>query len=209
MKALLIIIIIFIFTPAVLAIESTPSADIKSKLEEFKKEIASKAAKLKGEVSRKLNNKAYVGEVKTKSSASLTLASSSGPKLVNINQDTLLPKKKFVEEDFVAALGDVDETQVLTAKKIILLPTPKPLTKIYLWGKIVSKEVRLATLLDRSQKNIALSLPKGANVGSGDFIIATGTKGKNEIFEAEFIYIIPQGGILKPKKVATPSSSKR
>lgn len=210
------------------AADSTPSADIKAKLEELKKEIASKAAKLKTDVNRKLNNKAYVGGVKTKSSTSLTLASSSGPKLVSINQDTIFEskithpssggktKKNFssktlLVEDYIAALGDIDETQVLTAKKIILLAQPKagqPLAeKTYLWGKIVSKDLRLATLLDHELKNVAVSIPKDVSIKVSDFVIVTGTKNKNEIFEAEFVYVIPQGGVLKPKKVATPSAT--
>lgn len=213
---IVIIIINFILSAEVFAADSTPSADIKSKLEELKKEIASKAAKLKQEVNRKLTNKAYVGNVKTNSPTSLTLASQIGPKLVSINQDTIfeskIKKKKtfssktLAEEDYIAALGDVDETGVLTAKKIILLPIPELTNKTYLWGKIVSADGKLTTLLDRNQKNIAASLPTSTNVKSGDFIIATGAKNKNDIFEAEFVHIIPQGAILKPKKVATPSA---
>lgn len=212
-----ITIITFIVSPS-FAAESTPSADIKSKLEELKKAIASKAAKLKGEVNRKLNNKAYVGEVKTKSPTSLTLASSSGPKLININQDTVFESKvkgkKFsqkalAEEDYIAALGDVDETGVLTAKKIILLSQPKPSTKTYIWGQIVSVSDKLSTLKDRTLKNIAVYIPSGTNVKLNEFIIATGEKNENDIFEAEFVYVIPKGGILKPKKVATPSANPR
>ena len=75
------------------AAESSPSADIKSKLEELKKEIASKAAILKQEVNKKLKDKAYVGKVKHKSDSSLTLAASSGPKIVSINQDPLFESK--------------------------------------------------------------------------------------------------------------------
>ncbi|MDP3733036.1 MAG: hypothetical protein Q8Q91_00700, partial [Candidatus Daviesbacteria bacterium] len=81
------------------AADSTPSADIKSKLEELKKEIASKAAKLKNEISRKLINKAYIGTVENKQSFSanktateITLVTKTGAKIVTINQDTVSPK---------------------------------------------------------------------------------------------------------------------
>ena len=77
------------YIPAAFAAESTPSSDplrqsdseasIKSKLEELKKEIASKAAKLKQEVNQRLQNKAYVGAVKAVSETSITIASQSGP----------------------------------------------------------------------------------------------------------------------------------
>lgn len=210
------------------AAESSPSSEIRTKLEELKREIASKAAKLKQEVNRKLQNKAYVGYVKSKSSASLTLAQTTGAKLVSINQDTVFEgqiktKKKFSqktffsqktlsEEDFVAALGDVDETGVLTAKKVVLLQPVTSNLKAFLWGQVVSISDELITLKDRTLKNIAVSKTSGTNVKLNDFIIATGTKNeqsssssKNDIFEAQFLYVIPQGGILKPKRVVYPT----
>lgn len=209
-------IIIIIIIPPSFAADSTPSADVKSKLEQLKKDIASRAAKLKQEIDKKLTNKAYVGKVKTKSKTSITLATRTGPKIVSINQDTVFDSqikgKKYSlklvsEEDYLAALGDIDETGVLIAKKIILLD-PKPLTlnpKSHLWGQIVAVSEKLATLKDKEQKNIAVSLPKQTSVKEGNFVILTGSMGKNDIFEAEFVYIIPQGGILKPKKVVYPA----
>lgn len=188
------------------AAPSTPSADIKSKLEVLKKEIASKAAMLKQEVNRKLKDKAYVGKLKVKSPTSLTLATRSGPKIVSLNQDTVLPKKKITEEDYLAALGDVDETGVLTAKKVIALPQPSAEQKTYLWGQAISISDKLVTLKDRDLKNMAVSLPPSSNVKLNDFVILTGNKTKNDIFAVEFVYVIPQGRIIKFKKVATPSA---
>lgn len=207
------------------AAASTPSADVKSKLEELKKEIASKAARLKHEVDRKLKNKAYVGKVKSKSDQSITLAMSTGPKIISTNQDSVyeskqsLPSKdgkiksrtKFslktlAEEDYIASLGDIDETGVLTAKKIILLPTPDYKPKAYLWGQVISISDELITLKDREFRNVAASLPKGSKVKLNDFVILTGNKDKNDILDAGFVYVIPQGAILKPKKISTPSA---
>ncbi|MBI2086088.1 hypothetical protein HYT74_01980 [Candidatus Daviesbacteria bacterium] len=201
----------------VYAAESTPSADIKDKLEEFKKDIASKAAQLKQVISQKLRDKAYVGIVKSKSDNTLTLSTSSGPKVISINQDTIYESKIKVrkkinslqnisEEDYVAALGDIDETGVLTAKKIIILSTPNHKLKTYLWGQIVSISDELVTLKDKDFKNNAASIPNSSQVKLNDFVILTGTKNKNDIFDAGFVYVIPQGGIIKPKKVATPSA---
>lgn len=203
---IVVITIINIIVSPVYAVDSTPSAEVKSKLEALKKEIASKAAKLKGEVTRKLKDKAYVGKLKVKSPTSLTLATRSGPKIVSLNQDTILPKKKFAEEDYLVGLGDVDETGVLTAKKLILLPQPSAEQKTYLWGQAISISDKLVTLKDRDLKNMAVSLPPSSNVKLNDFVILTGNKTKNDIFEVEFVYVIPQGGIIKLKKVATPSA---
>ncbi|MBI2019841.1 hypothetical protein HYS94_00260, partial [Candidatus Daviesbacteria bacterium] len=183
---------------------------------ELKKEIASKAALLKQQVNQRLQNKAYVGSIKTKTSTSLTLASVSGPKMVTINQDTVYEsrvksRKKFSqkdlkEEDEVAALGEVDEIGVLTAKKIVLLPTTNSQPKTYLWGQIVSISDKLATLKNRENKNVAVSLPSSASVKANEFVILTGSFGKKEIFNAEFIFTT-QGGVLKNNKTSTPSAT--
>lgn len=233
------IIIIMLMVPFAYAADSSPSAtlspDLKIKLDDLKKEIASKAARLKQEMNRKLLNKAYVGIIKAKTETTLTLASKTGAKIVTINEDTVfeskikskpsqtgskqkLSLKTLNEEDYIAALGDVDETQVLIAKKITLLPAPKE-TKTYFWGQIISASNKLITVLERNQKNIAVSF-SDASVKKGDdavtsddlslrdFVITTGVLNESGILHAEFIYIIPQGGIIKPK-TATPSGKKR
>lgn len=208
MKKILILVLLFtLYTSTALAVDSTPSADIKAKLEDLKKEIASKAAVFKQQINQKLKDKAYIGKIKTKSPTALTLATKNGPKIVNVNQDSILPKKKLAEEDYLAALGDVDEVGVLTAKKIILLPMSNDQNpKTYLWGQVVAISDKLVTIKDRNLKSIAVSIPNSAKVNTGDFIILTGTVGKNDIFKADFVHVILQGGILKPKKIATPSA---
>jgi len=202
------------------AAESSPSADIKAKLEDLKKEIASKAAKLKQVVDRKLKDKAYIGKIKQKSDNSITLATQSNPKIVSINQDTVFEgkinsKQKFSqktisEEDYVAALGDADETGVLLAKKIILLPQPKtdppPAEKTYLWGQVISISDQLVTLKNRDSKFVAVSMPSMSGIKLNAFVILTGNQSKNDIFKAGFVYMIPQGGVIKPKRKATPSA---
>ena len=100
----LILVSLLIGPTTVFAADSTPSADVQSKLKALQNEIASKAAKLKNEISKKLQNKAYIGVVKSKSSNTLTLATRSGTKVVNTNQDTIYePVKKggIKEEDNV------------------------------------------------------------------------------------------------------------
>jgi hypothetical protein len=192
------------FTQSAIAVESTPSADVKSKLEILKQEIASKAAKLKSEINKSLQNKAYIGVIKSKSENTLTLASRSGTKIVNINQDTVYEPKitkasPLKEEANIAALGDVDETGVLTARKIVVIPTPKtPTPKTYVLGQVLSISDDLITIKDNSNKNIAISDKTDVPVKENQFIIATGIVNKNNILEAKFIY-----------NTATPSGIKR
>ncbi len=214
----LIVSLLFTLTPILspsYAVDSTPSADIRTKLEDLKKEIASKASALKQQIDKKLKDKAYVGKIKTKSQTALTIATKNGPKIVNVTQDSEFDSqlkdkkiptlKSLTEEDYLAALGDVDETGVLTAKKIILLPTPNSELKTYLWGQVISISDKLLTIKDRNLKTIAVSYSDYSKVNIGDFIILTGSFGKNSIFDADFVYVISQGGVLKPKKIATPS----
>ncbi|MBI2018579.1 hypothetical protein HYS96_02620 [Candidatus Daviesbacteria bacterium] len=197
------------------AADSTPSAEIQVKLEELKKDIASKAAKIKKDVDRKLKDKAYAGKIKTISNASIAIAAHSGPKIASINQDTVFEsnvkgrkysQKLMRPEDFIVAMGDVDETAVLTAKKVILLPEKEEVNKVSLWGQVIAISDKLLTVKNKDGKNIAVALPSGSTVKLNEFLILTGQHNKNEIFTAEFVYIIPQGGILKPKKVGSPSA---
>lgn len=214
-SSIIFIIFIMIILPTANAANSTPSASVKEKLEELKQEIASKAAKLKQEINRKLQNKAYIGIVKSKSDTSITLASKNGTKLVSVNQDTeyedLTPQKKGVkrktpslqaitEESKLAALGDVDDTGVLHAKKIILLP---PLTsqieKSILWGQVISKSDDLISVKTKSGQTKPVSIAEiKTKFKTNDFVIITGILGKNDILEASYLYIIPKGEILKP-----------
>lgn len=196
-----------------LAAESTPSADIKLKLEEFKKQAASKAAQLKDLIVKKMQNKAYVGTVESKSDSTLTLAVASAAKIVSINGDTVfvsnvkakkINQKNISSGDLLAALGDVDETGVLIAKKIVLLPKPDPNPKTFLAGQIISVSDDLTILRDKDQKNIVAKLPK-SKAKINDFVILTGSKDKNNIFQAKFIYITEEKP-LKQKKIATPSA---
>lgn len=203
-----------LFINHVFAAESTPSANIKEKLEELKKEIASKAAKLKEEVGRKLEDKAYAGHVKKISENSITLDNSSGVKIISLKEDTIfeskiktrkkLSKKTIGEEDFLIALGDIDDTQVLNAKKIILQTSPKKFTKTSFWGQIAKITDKLITLKDKEGKTISATLLSETEVKEGQFVILTGIVNENKIFEAEFVYIIPMP--LSSARIATDSA---
>ena len=214
-----------LLTYPVYALDSTPSASVKEKLDALKLEIASKAAKLKTEVNKKLQNKAYTGIVKAKSTTSITLASKTGSRLVSVNQDTAYqdtnPKKKGVkspppsiqtikEESNIAALGDVDDTGVLHARKVIILPPPAdPKTKIYVWGQITSIS-DLVTVKTKEDGNVPVSMENvNTKFKISDFVIVTGLKNKNDILEASSLYLIQKTSTPSATpKIATPSGKK-
>lgn len=173
-------------------------------------EIASKAAKLKEQINKKLQNKVYVGVIKSKSTTTLTLATRTGTKIVNINQDTIydpiLSKKVTLkEEDSVATLGDVDETGVLTARKVVKLPTTNSKPKTYLWGSIISVSEDIVTTRNKEGKHIAISISEiNTPIKVDQIIIATGYLNKNNILDAEFIFAT--GQIKTKPSVATSST---
>lgn len=183
--------IINFIIPTVYAVESTPSAEIKSKLEELKKEIASKAAKFKQAVSQKLTNKAYVGKVENTTETSATLITKSGAKIISFNKDTVRPRK-LSQGDHVAALGDIDDTEVLNARKILLLPKASTM-KTYLWGGVVSRSGNLLMLKDKNFNTHSISMAKVSlpkEVKINKFVVVSGFA-KDDILEASFIFVIP------------------
>lgn len=221
----------------VYATDATPSSSILSKLDELKKEIASKAAQLKLEVNKKLQNKAYVGIIKNKSSNSLTVAENSGSKIINVNQDTVysgttttktkgstkkvnITLDNLKEEDPIAALGDIDDTGVLTAKKVILLIGLNTKVKYHLWGNVISVSGQTITIQDKSNKNQSILVSSDTDFKSGnddstfadiqknDKILVSGYPNENDIVEATFVYTIPTGPQTpKPSQTASASAT--
>lgn len=239
LRSKIFLLIIFLFinhqsltTNHVYAVDATSSADsdltgadLKDKLETLKLQIASKAAKLKSEINQKLQNKVYLGVIKTKSSSSLTLAVEAGTKIVSFNQFTQFESqikrnkvaiKTLLEEDYIAALGDIDDTGVLTAKKIILYPSPKGANKVFIWGQIISVDKNL-TLLNKEGKNMIVEVNSQTDLEKNGEKVSLSVLTKNNLviivgyleeekLIADFIYIYSQPAFLKPKKVATPSA---
>ena len=237
MVLILTVLFSFNFQP-VLAKDATPAASltpIQQKLENLKQEIASKAAQIKSEISQKISNKAYAGVISqiqdqphaTASAKLITLTTSKGNKVVSVNdftiyQDSSNPKKamtvkNFSQGDYVAALGDVDDNQLLTAKKLIKAKPPKVDTNQALWGQIQSVGTGTILLVNRDNKKINLAVDNAdfrvasdeatlRDVIPGNFLISLGTAVQNNRSVSDFIYLINPNGDLKIH-VATPSAS--
>jgi hypothetical protein len=144
--------------------ESTPSSTIQSKLKSLQEEIASKAAKIKQEITKRLQNKAYIGYVKSKSDHSITLAVKSGTKIITVNEyslyaDDFTPPKNskakprkvsslatLQPDDYIAALGDIDDSQILTAKKIVRINPPQTSDKQLEEGVVTQKTATKITI---------------------------------------------------------------
>lgn len=211
------------YSQAVTAIESTPSSDIKLKLKALQEEIASKAAQFKEEIKKKLQNKAFVGFVKSKSKNTLTLATKSGVKMVTTNDFTSFEGKgvknlsHLKSDDFLAALGDVDDNDVLTAKKIVKLSPPSKTTTAVLFGKVVSVEENTVTIRQQTTTTAFLATREtiykyGPNIEGTISSIQAGKpiivvlEEQEKIKKARLIYIYPHG-INPPKTIKEATSS--
>lgn len=214
----------FINVINVSAIEATPSGDIKTKLKALQDEIASKAAKLKTEISSKLQNKSYWGIVKSKTDNTITLATRDGSKIISVNQDTLysyskgkLSLKTINTDDFLVALGDIDDTGVLTAKKIIKTSAVEFPNLETNWGIVTNIGENQFTIQTKDGKNIVISIDKETNLKFGEAaadlsdiklkkaVITVGESNKNGV-KARFVYILPYTS-LNLKTSLTPTSS--
>lgn len=195
---------------------ASPSATIKAKLQALQAEISSKAAKLTAQISKKLQNRAYIGFVVNKSEKNLTLNTKTGSKSANLNQFTQYQGKNFAYKsmnhgDYIAILGDIDENSILTANKVIKLAKPDSAEKQIIWGQVVKKELTQISLKLADGKQVTLDVlpttkyqmdknPAGFNdVQVDKNIIAVALKTDLK-YKIRFIYI---------PKPATPSAQQR
>lgn len=195
------------------ATDSTPSSSIQSKLKALQEEIASRAANIKNEVSKRLFNKAYTGAITNKDGLSLTINLKTGTGNIIVNEFTeyIIKSKKLVGDaglknlavaDNIAALGDVDDKGVLTAKRIIKITKPLIPKKI-IHGNLASITTSSATLKDPQNNQISLNFDKNTNyqIGKSDgnftdiklnkWIIAVTEEINPQTLLAKFIYIFP------------------
>lgn len=213
---------------------SSSSADFQAKLKALQEEIASKAAKLKTEISKKLQNKAFIGFIKSISQTTITIGTETGTRIINLNEYTEYKGKKgkavvnlnnLEVDDYIAALGDIDETETLTAKKIILLEPPKENKKQIVFGKVILLTSPIVTLQTKDNQKITFQTSAktvyqlGKKAGNFDNIelnkplvaVITATA---DAWVARFIYIFPYSSNIEPEasassKVSTPSASSR
>ena len=212
------------------ATNSTPSADIKFKLEELKREIASRAAKIKEELSKKLQNKAIPGEVLSIDDKKITIQTRLGQTIVLTNEDTIFQKnnskidlKSIKPKDYIVSLGELDDKNNLIAKKIVVIQKKDPSSKIISWAEVrsINGSVIKIKLPDGNEVNLnstdsKLQNSKGdgdlSQINFGTTIILVGSRKEEKTVDARFIYIagrktvIPKTALKNSSASATKSS---
>lgn len=221
-----IMFIIFINPSSTQAVDSTKSA-----FELFKEELASRAADpiIKNEVTKKLQNKAYIGTVKSKNSNSLVLSVRGSDKNINVSEFTeyVIKSKKSTGDaglknisidSAVACLGDIDDKGTLTAKRIIKLSSPVPIFPKIINGILTSISNGKANLQTSRNDQFSVTFDKnteyqlGKNEGSFDDIrinksvIVSGEGTDSANLSATYVYIYPNTVVTKTK-TATPSAT--
>lgn len=207
---------------------ASASSSLIEKINTLKQEIASKAAGIKNEVTKKLQNKAYPGFISELGESKIKLGDG---KVILINEYTeyfnkLTGKKKASLDikdlrvnDFVVALGDVDEKNELKAKLLIKTQALATDSSKLVWGVIESASGGQITVKTRENKQQIIQTSGSTNfvLGNEESSILDAKKGKvlaakgkmnGDRLTARFVYFIPSVGFVKAeKKIATSSAT--
>lgn len=208
---------------------SSPSGSLIQKLDELKKDIASKAAEIKTAVNKKVQDKAVIGKILKIEDGSILIQTLSSVKKVNLDEFTqfigLNAKKIKLStlelEDNVASLGDFDDKNDLAAKKIIYLESDSWRTATssgeLVWGQIQKSQEKTISLKNKAgeTEDIVTSGQTVFMLGNNEaaivdakpekFMVARGTRLKDGTFKAKFVYFIPSVGFVKPSIKSTSS----
>lgn len=250
LKAFRLIIFVLIFTspftlyPSSLhAADATrsasPSANLKYKLKELQESIASKAAKLKNEIGNKLTSRAYVGTIQAISGTTITLSTQKGVKIVSISDFTEFRGWKkpninsLADNDLIVALGDIDDTEGLTAKRIISCQDTGARCNLaaiksarvdfeqrqIIWGRLLSSSQSLLSIRTNQNQVYNFSLAPDTAFRPNNItllnqpIIVVATKTKDNALKGRFIHVpnLPLHSATASsviQKAASPSSKK-
>lgn len=232
--AILVLLISYLVSPnPISAQESSVSGSLLQKLNELKEDIASKAAQLKTEMTKKVQNRAIIGTILDLRSNEITIQTINSTKTVKYDEFTEVigsKGKKIKAEtlesnDNIAALGDVDDKNNLVARRLVYLETPATISAQLIWGQIQKVTGGTITLKDKSgqTQNILTGSQTDFFLGSQEasildakvekYLAARAIKSKDGILRARFIYFIPSMGFTKPTekpptllKTASPSA---
>jgi predicted nucleotidyltransferase len=227
-KVLPLLIIIFLVFPAAVSAQSaSPSGSLIEKLDALKKEIASKAAEIKTEINKKVQDKAIFGSILRVEEGEIVIETANGNKTLKYDEFTEvlgLNNKKIKietleEDDNIAALGDVDDKNNLVAKRLVFLQNYATTSGELVWGRIEKTNGSSITLKNKSGQTETVST-NGQTVfylGNNEasiadakpekFMTAKGTRLKDGSLRTRFVYFIPSVGFIKPDKNKGSSNS--
>lgn len=231
---ILLLILTILLIPASVNAEDATESGLVQKLNALKNEIASKAAEIKNEVNKKVQNKAIIGKILLIDSTEMTVQTVNSTKTVKFDEFTSVigAKNKEIKvdtlepDDNIAALGDIDDKNNLVAQKLVFLENFASNSAKLVWGQIQksagstitvkTKENQTINLITNAQTSFLLGNNEAsiADAKVEQYLIARATQQKDGSFKARFIYFIPSMGFTKPieksdnsLKSASPSAS--
>lgn len=217
---------------------ASSSSTLLDKINEIKTKAASKAADFLSEVTKKLQNKAYIGVITSLDQEKITIKFDEDERVISTDEYTKVvfpgktPKKLPVVSDiqtgdFVSALGDVDDKGVLKAKRIVKSSPIASESSKLVWGTIQKVQGGTLTLklIDTTDQTVTASGQTSIFLGqeeaslldlkSNRTVVVRGKESKDRILSASYIYIIPANPNVKPEKkpvtaiTASPSATPR
>lgn len=224
---LLFFVVCLLIAPSALAQEASPSGSLIQKLDELKKDIASKAAEIKSAINKKVQNKAIIGEIVEIADDRLVIQTLSSEKTVNFDEFTEIigtgnKKIKITtleESDNVASLGDFDDKNNMLARRIVFLEKLATQSGVLIWGQIQKTTGPTINLADKSGNPETISTNSATSFFLGNseasildakaekFMIVRGTRQNNGSIRARFIYFIPAVGFVKPSTKEASNSA--
>jgi hypothetical protein len=227
---ILMLLGVFLGSPInTLAQESSPSGSLMQKLNALKEDIASKAAEIKNEVNKKVQNKAVIGPILLIETDQMTIQTITGTKTIKYDEFTEVigAKNKEIkvetleEDDTIAALGDVDDKNNLVAQKIVYLEKPASNSAKLIRGRIQKSSGNTITITDKDgqTQNISTNAQTAFFLGNNEasildakieqYLLTRTTPQKDGTLKARFIYFIPSSGFTKPieKSITSPKSA--
>lgn len=228
-----------IFTPTIFSKEATDStkqatsSSLLKKLDELKKEIASKAAQLKTEVTKKIENKMSLGVIQSIDSSSPTdfkfiIKGKIPNQVILADQYTLLQNglvkskksnlafKDLKNDALILALGDMDDKNILHAKKIIKLEKYEPKEIVSVMGQVEAINGNKITLKTKDGTKDLILTNTRYRLGNEDgslsnielkrVIIGTGVLNQDKQLLTRLIYIPSAVKIASPTKAASSSA---
>jgi hypothetical protein len=197
--------------------KETTSSGILTKIEDLKKEIASRAADLKSEIDKRTQNKALIGKANVITTDSMTLETKNGSKTIRLNEYTLYQntssqktKKTFTKDDIktddqIVCLGDIDEKGIMTAKKVVKVDPILTKKRNFILGTINTNDSKSITLQlkDLSLKTLPIDPKLIVRNGKDEGILGDIKQGRKAIIltndkdEVTFVYLSMMNGITK------------
>jgi len=213
---------------------ATSEGKLEEKIQQIREAVKEKVREKVQEVRQGIP-RAYFGEIKQVGSEEFSLENRRETIQVKVSSETKIvgQKKENLEfkdlkvGDFCIAMGYLTENAVLEAKRIVIIPKPKPPARITAFGNVsdISEEEKILTLKNEKRgltytiltNEKTVITKKGETkiekvnfsaIKIGDRLIVVGTLKENEekIITAKIIHVIPGKamGSQKPSPFPTP-----